>query len=193
MKKFWITVAALTLVAFLGCFAACDGSGEMLSEINDALRKGYDKLTVEVITEKDGVELNGLYNVQFNADGATVKYSYDKLNELDFGDNADEYVTKVTGEAEIADGKIVGDEELDFGPIDYTGFNFKSAFFTDVKVSKLSFSAKVVNPQGFVGNVGFDGTDMYVETVLNGDALAKLMLGYVSAEGFNVTVNYLFV
>ena len=192
MKKFWITVAALTLVALLGCFAACDGSGEMLSEINDALRKGYDTLTVEVITEKDGVELNGLYNVRFNADGATVKYSYDKLNELDFGDNADEYVTKVTGEAEIADGKIVGDEELDFGPIDYTGFNFKSAFFTDVKVSKLSFSAKVVNPQGFVGNVGFDGTDMYVETVLNGDALAKLLLGYVSAEGFSVTVNYLF-
>ncbi len=192
MKKFWITVAALTLVALLGCFAACDGSGEMLSEINDALRKGYDTLTVEVITEKDGVELNGLYNVRFNADGATVKYSYDKLNELDFGDNADEYVTKVTGEAEIADGKIVGDEKLDFGPIDYTGFNFKSAFFTDVKVSKLSFSAKVVNPQGFVGNVGFDGTDMYVETVLNGDALAKLMIGYVSAEGFNVTVNYLF-
>ena len=193
MKKFWITVAALTLVALLGCFAACDGSGEMLSEINDALRQGYDTLTVEVITEKDGVELNGLYNVRFNADGATVKYSYDKLNELDFGDNADEYVTKVTGEAEIADGKIVGDEELDFGPIDYTGFNFKSAFFTDVKASKLSFSAKVVNPQGFVGNVGFDGTDMYVETVLNGDALAKLMIGYVSAEGFNVTVNYLFV
>lgn len=192
MKKFWITVAALTLVALLGCFAACDGSGEMLSEINDALRKGYDTLTVEVITEKDGVELNGLYNVRFNADGATVKYSYDKLNELDFGDNADEYVTKVTGEAEIADGKIGGDEKLDFGPIDYTGFNFKSAFFTDVKVSKLSFSAKVVNPQGFVGNVGFDGTDMYVETVLNGDALAKLMIGYVSAEGFNVTVNYLF-
>ena len=192
MKKFWITVAALTLVALLGCFAACDGSGEMLSEINDALRKGYDTLTVEVITEKDGVELNGLYNVRFNADGATVKYSYDKLNELDFGDNADEYVTKVTGEAEIADGKIVGDEKLDFGPIDYTGFNFKSAFFTDVKVSKLSFSAKVVNPQGFVGNVGFDGTDMYVETVLNGDALAKLLLGYVSAEGFSVTVNYLF-
>ncbi len=193
-KILFAAIALILLLAF--CFVGCESSDEMLGKVNNALSAEYSAVTVNVTAVKDDIELNGVYNVTFEGENATVDYSFDRLNELDVnGGNPDSYITKVTGTVHVVDGKIVENEsaqDLTMGELDFTGFSFKAGFLKDVKATKSTLSATVSNPQGFLGNSEFACSDMKTEVVLFGDALSKLSLAYVSENGAQITVEYLF-
>lgn len=196
-KKICIVSIVIALVCVLTCLAACGNNSEILNSMNDAIKQdSYTHVTVDVTSEKDDITLNGTYNITFYNNTATVEYSFDKLNELSIdGNNQDEYISRVTGTVTVVDGHVAdGDtsEDLNVGELAYTGFSFKQNFFANVKSSKSTFRADVTNPKGFVGNNEFVCTDMYVEVVLSGKLLSKLSLTYVSANGFDTKVTYLF-
>lgn len=194
-KKLFAAALVVTLLCAIVCIAACGGNTS-LKKFNDALKNpDYTHVTVNVTSSREGVELNGTYNVTFDGENATVEYAFDKLNELSVdGNNPDDYITRVTGSVTVTDGKITdGDgSEIELGQFSYTGFYFKENFFDDIKSGTSTFRAKVMNPQGFVGNAEFVGTNMRVEAVLSGEAMSKLELTYFSAGGFDTTVTYLF-
>ncbi len=194
MKKRYFAIAAV-LLATLICLAACNGSGEMMNAITNALRADYSQATVTVQTEKGDVKLVSTYEITFDGDNASVEYNIQKLHELNWAANPDNPVETFSGTAHYVNGILVdGDHNanLSSGELDFTGFRFKQNFFTNVKTSESAFSADVVNAKAFVGNASFDGTNMKVYVKLNADKLAKFSLNYLSANGSDVAVIYEF-
>lgn len=191
-KKLLFVVIALALA--LLCLAACNVKGDNLQDIASALHDvKYSEVTVNVSTEKNGVKLEGEYVITFDGDSATVRYSFDKLNELNMEDNPADYITKVEGVATVQNGEIVGDNvSLENVQIDYTGFNFKSAFFSQVTRTGAQFEATVSNPQAFVGNSQFVGTNMHVTATIMSGAFSSLTVEYVSQNGAAVKAEYAF-
>ena len=195
MKKFSIAVVAIALVLTLVCFAAC-GSDLPFDEINKALHSDYSAVTVTVRTERDGIQLGGVFKVTFSGEKATVEYAYDKLNELSVsGGNPDEYLSTVTGSAQVENGALSDGsvtEDLNIGQLDYTGFSFKAGFFDDVQLGDNELVAKVSNPKGFVGNNRFECSDMTVTVTFTDQVVDSLYLQYVSQAGAQVKVTYAF-
>ncbi len=193
-KKFCVAAIAFALVCMLTGLVACTDASSTLKILDEALSQNYSKVTVNVNSVKDGVELNGTYNITFQEDGAVVEYTFDKLNELDpDGDNDDGYIGKVTGTATVRDGKLVEDNvDLDEIVVEYHGFSFRQMYLDNIKAGKSTFSADVTNPKGFVGNGLFVCTDMHVDAIFGNERLIELKLTYVSEQGFDVEVTYLF-
>ena len=172
-KKFCVAAIAFALVCMLTGLVACTDASSTLKILDEALSQNYSKVTVNVNSVKDGVELNGTYNITFQEDGAVVEYTFDKLNELDpDGDNDDGYIGKVTGTATVRDGKLVEDNvDLDEIVVEYHGFSFR---------------------QMYLDNGLFVCTDMHVDAIFGNERLIELKLTYVSEQGFDVEVTYLF-
>lgn len=195
-RKICLTAMAVAIVCALICFVGCTETGAVTDTINSALKQSYSHVTVNVTSIRDDVTLNGTYNISFADGGATVEYSFDKLNELSLdGNNQNGYITRVNGTVTVIDGKLMESdfsEELDVDELAYTGFTFKQAFFDNIKAGRSTFRADVTNPKGFVGNGLFVCNDMHVEAVLSGKLLSKLELTYLSENGFDTTVTYLF-
>ncbi len=193
MKKIYILLVAVILTLTLVCAAACE-SEELTEQINEALKKDYTSVTVNTVVKMESYTLNGVYNIRYDGDSATVEYTFDKFNTLDpNGDNSDSLISTVSGTASVVDGKIVGEDvDLNAGVLAYTGFSFKKNFLKVTNDSRTVLNAQVLNPKAFVGNNDFGGTDMTVSVICGGGILQKLAVEYTSVQGANVSVTYLF-
>ncbi len=195
MKKSAVIVVAVVLALTLTCLVAC-GSDQTFDEINEALHSEYSTVTVTVSTERDGIKLGGVFKVIFSGESATVEYYYDKLSELSVnGGNPDSCITTMSGVAKVENGILSEDsltEDLNVGQLDYTGFNFKKSFLSDVQNNENEFVANVSNPQGFVGNNQFECSNMIVRVAFAEKLINSLRLSFVSKAGAQVQVTYIF-
>ena len=193
-KKLVFSVIVLVIVCAL-CLTACNNYSSQLQDIQALLKVSYSEITLNVTTTASGIELKGIYTLTFEDDKTIVNYSFDRLNDLSLdGDNADTYLTKVTGTVEVVDGEIVnGDTSVTLpDDIDFHGMSFKQAFFKNCTMTGAKFDADVVNTKGFTGYKNFVCTDMHVTVVYNKKALSKIAITYVSEEGSDVSITYLF-
>ena len=191
-KKFALLTIALVLVCAF-CLVACNGYAQALKDIQKLLKVDYSEIVLNVTTTTQGYTLNGNYTFTFEKGKTIVDYEYDKLNELDVnGDNADSYLTRVTGRAEIVDGKIVGSDVTLSFDIDFNGISFKEAFFENYSVSETVFEADVANPKGFTGNNDLVCSNMRVKVLYSKSALNIIQITYVSQKGAEISLSYSF-
>ena len=204
MKKKITLLIALLVVAILA-FAACSNGPSVadLQNINDMLKLDYSVVKVIINTTTSNATLNGAFTLTFNGDDTTISYQFDRRNTfvVDGSGNASEaqggYIVREEGEVVVRDGKVIkGDTSVDL-PIDQLtigGFSFKQAFFSNATNDKAKFEADVVNPQNFTGNSSLVCSDMHVVVVRNvsAKALTSIELTYVSENGAQVKINYLF-
>ena len=61
MKKRNYFIVLVVIILLTVCLSACKDNSEIYRKINVMLREDYSKVTVEVVTEKDGITLNGNY------------------------------------------------------------------------------------------------------------------------------------
>ena len=83
MKKRNYFIVLVVIILLTVCLSACKDNSEIYRKINVMLREDYSKVTVEVVTEKDGITLNGNYEFVTNGDKVNVSYAYDKLNSFE--------------------------------------------------------------------------------------------------------------
>ena len=197
MKRKIILISAV-LALVLVCLAACNGTNETLANVTKLIKADYSVITLNVTTEKDDVTLYGSYTFTFGDETTTVKYSYDRFNELNLdGNNAPSYKETVKGTATVyEDGTVMVDGEvveLPLAELSFTGLSFKEAFFANAKYSTETFEADVTNPRGFTGNNSFVCSDMHVKVSFNANSLSVLTIKYVSSSNADVLITYLFV
>ena len=198
MKKSMIVLAAVLLL-FTLCLTACnDHSGEM-RDINLLLRKDYSKIDVTVTTVNNGYMLEDVYSFE-NVDGQTnVTYVITRLNSFESSNGTvtapDEITTKYEGSAVVQDGTIISVKGEPITPealqsVSFTGMSFKVPYFTNINTPKNTLSADVVNPHKFLGNDGFDGTDMHVVVRYTQDGIHRIVLTYAGVSGSEVSIVY---
>ena len=182
MKKSMIVLAAVLLL-FTLCLTACnDHSGEM-RDINLLLRKDYSKIDVTVTTVNNGYMLEDVYSFE-NVDGQTnVTYVITRLNSFESSNGTvtapDEITTKYEGSAVVQDGTIISVKGEPITPealqsVSFTGMSFKVPYFT----------------KKFLGNDGFDGTDMHVVVRYTQDGIHRIVLTYAGVSGSEVSIVY---
>lgn len=193
-KKIVFTAIALALTLVL--LAACGGGyNSTLQQITKLLKVDYSEITLNVTTVTSDYTLNGIYTLTFEGDKTTIVYSYDKLNDLSLdGNNADSYVTKVSGRAVVENGVIVEGNKAEQLPeeINYNGITFKQAFFENYTMTGATFEADVKVPKGFTGNNSLVCSNMHVTVMYSKVALSKIAITYVSEKGSDVNITYLF-
>ena len=195
MKKkllFALIALSLTLVLLL---TACTSYSFTLEEITKLLKVDYSEVPLNVTTTTDGITLNGVYTLTFEGDKTIVDYSFDKLNDLDInGDNANGYLTTGKGSAVVENGMVVeGSAAVELPQeVDFNGLSFKPAFFENYSMTGAKFEADVKAPKAFLGNYRLECRNMHVTVLYSKDALIKIAITYVSENGSDVSITYLF-
>ena len=193
-KKILLIVIALMLVVTLLALTACDNYSDTLQKINTLLDADYSEVSVNVTTKLAGdYTLNGIYNLTIDEDYTTIEYSYDRFNELSMDGNSDKYFETVSGKAIVKDGKVIeGDANEALPEVDFNGISFKEKFFSNYTVTNTKFDADVASTRGFLGNNTFTGSHMHVTVNFTAKSVTKLVITYVSANGAEVNITYLF-
>ena len=154
---------------------------------------------MEVVTEKDGITLNGNYEFVTDGDKVNVSYAFDKLNSFEVNGGAvtspDDFKTRVIGTAVVQNGSVT---EINGGAIESesltqlnaSSITFRRSLLTNVKVTDYTLQADVVNAKEFTGNDSFDGTNVKVRVGFR-KYLDKIELTY-EQNGTNVSVIYKF-
>lgn len=192
-KSVLLTIIALTLTLVL--FAACNSYDSTLQQLNRLLKVDYSEVKLTVTTTSQDITLTGIYTLTFDGDKTVIDYSYDKLNGLDInGNNADSYVSTVSGHAVVEDGMIVEGNTAEQLPqeINYNGLSFKQAFFANYTMTGAKFEADVKVPKGFTGDKDLECSNMHVSVLYNNTAISKIAITYVSEKGADVSITYLF-
>ena len=193
-KKIVFAIIALSLAVVL--LAACGGGYKStLQQITKLLKVDYSEITLNVTTTTNDIALNGNYTLTFEDDRTIIDYSYDKLNDLSLdGNNADSYLTRVSGRAVVENGVVVEGNTAEQLPeeVNYSGISFKQAFFANYKMTGATFEADVRVPKGFTGNTSLECSNMHVTVMYSKVALSKIAITYVSENGSNVSMTYLF-
>lgn len=189
-RKVLFTVIVLMLA--LICLTACNGYSSTLSTLTKLIKVNYSEIMLNVETATPEITLSGIYNFKFESGSTTVDYSYERLNDLSM-DGSNERLIRVSGSAVVRDGKVIQDGVEVTLPTE-AGFNisFKPAFFSNYKITSVKFEANVINPQGFTGNSDLVCSDMRVKVLHNKNSLTQLLITYVSENGSNVSITYLF-
>ena len=181
------------------CLSAFKDNSEIYRKINVLLREDYSKVTVEVVTEKDGITLNGNYEFVTDGDKVNVSYAFDKLNSFEVNGGAvtspDDFKTRVIGTAVVQNGSVT---EINGGAIESesltqlnaSSITFRRSLLTNVKVTDYTLQADVVNAKEFTGNDSVDGTNVKVRVGFR-KYLDKIELTY-EQNGTNVSVIYKF-
>ena len=193
-KRILLVVIALVLVTMLLTLTACDNYADTLHKINTLLDADYAEVNVNVTTKTAGdYTLNGIYKLTIEQDITTIEYSYNRFNELSWEGNADTYLETVSGTAVVQDGVVIeGDASEALPQVDFNGISFKQAFFTNYRATGNKFDADVTNKRGFLGNSDFACTNMHVTVTFTTRSVTKLVITYVSDNGSEVNVTYLF-
>lgn len=192
-KKLILAVIALTLTLTL--LTACNGYDATLQDITRLLKVDYSKITLNVTTTTSGVILEGIYTLTFEENATVIDYSFDKLNELSMdGDNANSYIDRVSGSARVKDGVVVDGNVAEQLPqeIYFSGLTFKQAFFENYTMTGAMFEADVKNPKAFMSNINLECTDMHVTVLYSKASLSKIAITYLSENGSDVSITYLF-
>ncbi len=199
MKKRNYFIVLVVVILLTVCLSACKDNSEIYRKINVMLREDYSKVTVEVVTEKDGITLNGNYEFVTNGDKVNVSYAYDKLNSFEVNGGAvtspDDFKTRVIGTAVVQNGSVT---EINGGAIESesltqlnaSSITFRKSLLTNVKVTDYTLQADVVNAKEFTGNDAFDGTNVKVRVGFR-KYLDKIELTY-EQNGTKVSVTYKF-
>ena len=192
MKK-KVLILAIVLVVALVCLTACNNLASTLKNITSKLNGRYSKVTINVKTTVLGEELYGAYVLTFDGDTTNVAYSFEKLNEVS-ASGSNSFKSTVSGAAVVQNGKVTENSTSESLPqeLNFTGLSFKQAFFKKYKITKTSFEAKVVNPQGFTGNRDFVCSDMSVKVIYKASGLTSMSITYKSANNAQVSVIYWF-
>ena len=198
MKKRIISI--VLMIAIMLTFSAC-GDGANVNDdwdddeaettptpetllyrsLNALANESYSKIKLNITTVAGDIELGAEYELTRDK----VSYSVDRLNPLPdngFVDgSSDEYKTKLTGTADIEDGKVVriNGEEVNIPEYDELKgkFTFRKAFFENVISEDGSFSADVISPSGF-----FD-FPMYAENM-------KVKVEYTDSGFISIKITY---
>ncbi len=197
MKKSIIFLIVVLTVLTL-CLCACnDPSGEMRN-INSLLRDEYSKMNVTVSTEYQGYTLLDTYDL-VTSDGKTnITYEIMRFNSFEESNGnvsaPDEIVTKRKGSAVVENGKLVSVNGDPITAVELDSLNLnmslKLPYFENIKTPNNTFSADVVNPQGFLGVDSFDGTDLHVVIRYTESSISRIKLEYVGSSGSTVTISY---
>lgn len=201
-KKITIVCFVLIILLVTVCISACtDAKTDGLRTINTLLRKQYDSVSFSVKTGKDGLELNALYTFVKDGDKTNIEYYADRLNNFDVNGSAvgspNGFITRVSGSA-VFDGKTVThvdgeavNENIILDTVE-PRITFIASYFNNAKFTNSSFSADVVNPDGFMGQENFDAADMKVQVLYNASMLGSIKISYKTADGAEVSMSYLF-
>ena len=198
-KKLLTICLVVVLTLSVICFAACnnDESAERLRQINVALLREYSEIELDIVTDKDGIELDARY-VMTKSNGSTdISYEVDRLNSFTAdGTIPSQFITKVTGTATFNGNTITsvdGDAAEYDVPIDAISakMTFRLSFFEKLKVSSNGMTAQVTNPKGFWNDEEFAGTDMTVRVIMRQSDLSRIIIEY-TLDGATVHMDYAF-
>lgn len=202
MKK--ILFCLILLPSLLICLTSCSGESstpnvddpvqKACNTINELLSLKYNEIWIDVYTQNDNVTLNSKFTVK----DKVINYSIEKLSQLPTDGNIDsaspEYITKVSGTANIENGKVVfvNNETVELPQYsELSGrFNFAKNNLENVKINDGSFSATVKNSTLFYGsNVNVKNMSVFVN--YNSSTINEIRISY-NTENSHVTLNYYF-
>lgn len=198
MKKLSIIICVLVLA--ICAFSACgtvsgdqDDAASGLAEIAALMDADYSSYTLEVKTQKGGAELISTFAVKYTADGYTVDYSLESLNEISLN-GANQYKTVKSGKATVTENgtKVTVDGEsvdVDFKNLQTAGLAFKNENLKNVKINNGELTADVSAPSAFIGS------EIAAESMTVKATFAQKMQSVVityTLSGANVTYTYTF-
>lgn len=197
-KKLLTICLVVVLVLSVICIVACkDNTADRLREVSMALSRDYSKVELAVTTSSSEAELKANYVITKSNDLTNISYEVDRLNGFDIdGDVPSEFKSTVKGSAVFNGSSIVSidgeqlNEQLLIDVKDTT-MTFRMSFFEKIVLSQNGFSASVKNPQGFLNDDEFAGTDMSVKVTMSQSYLARIFIEY-SLNGSTVEMEYLF-
>lgn len=202
-KKTLIICLAVMLIFTVICCSACSGNtAEKLREINTLLSREYSDIKLSVTTASDQAELKAEYEFVKSDTNTNIKYSIERLSG--FGTNGSsvtvpsQFKTLVEGSAVYDGENIVSmdgnevDPQILVGAMD-TSMMFRISYFSHMSFKKSVFSAKVVDPKGFMDNDGFDGKNMTVKVIYGASSLASIEINYTAADDSSVKMLYDFI
>lgn len=198
-RKLKLICAVIALTVAVVCFASCkeNAHADKLREINSAMLNDYSQVTLNVKTHSDLVDLNAKYVMTKSGNVTNVTYETEQLNAIDQTSGPSEFVSTLKGTAVFDGSKIVsinGDQVNEDVLLDVAdrSMTFRLSFFDGMKSSQNEFSANVKNPQGFLQNDDFKGTDVKINVKLDGSDVKQIVLTYV-LDGAEITLDYAFV
>ena len=194
MKKLILLLLAISLAL---CLFACSDkkdeesteiptqngaeSDNSLDKVGKLLDSGYKGLQLSITNDIYGFTLTSLYQITEDS----ISYEIEKLNTLpedgSIGVVSPDYKHKVSGTAQIRDGKIVGDggevEDLpELGEIAPT-FSFSGGCLEVLTDEDGHLVCKVTSPSSFLG-ANTNASDMSVEIYYTADAITSITLEY---------------
>lgn len=190
-------IAALTIA--IVCFSSCKDNSvtDKLREINVALMKDYSNIELKVSTHTDQADLNAKYVISKSNGVTTISYEVERLNSFDLdGSYPDELKSLIVGTA-VFNGNaitVIDGDELDEAIIldaADTSMTFRTSYFGKISVTENGISAPVTNPQAFMHDDAFEGTEMTVSVTMANSVLSKIKIDY-KLDGATIALDYTF-
>jgi len=192
-KIFAVFVLSLICASILGGCVS-----QNMESLNEMAAQNYKQINLYVTTTfSDGTSLIDTFCVYFEENETKISYYIRRFAEIDVSLAEQEQITTTSGVAHIKnDGATEFDGEkadLPFEQIAKIPFVFSSDCFSNVKLTKTSFSASVTNPAKFFGTESFDASNMTVEVIFEENSRFKsVKVSYVADNGTSVNVEYSF-
>lgn len=197
-KKLLTICLVIVLILTAVCFVSCkENASDKLRKINTALMREYSKVELTVATTSDEVTLDAKYVLTYSDGITNISFEVDRLNSFDTeGEIPTEFKSTIKGNAVYDGNKITS---VDGGAVDYdvpldvvsAHMMFKVSYLGNIRVHNNGIFANVTNPQAFLGDDEFEGTDMTVRVVLDGANLSSIVINY-QTDNDKVKLQYSF-
>lgn len=193
-KSILIIASACAAAAFFGGCQSCNGKAANYDALNDMLALNYSGFTLTVTDTFDAeTSLKSVYEIEYSANGATVKYSIERFEEISLGTSVSSAKVTLEGVAVIKDGAVVsvdGDDVNISADVVNTGLNFKEEYFENADFTDAYFKADVKNVSGFMGS-DVQCADMKVHAVYAG-SFSDIKINYSVQGTGTVEIKYVF-
>lgn len=197
MKKKAVGIFGLCILAAIS-LAACGGR-DPYDTLNKLIAKTPSSVELHVTITMDGETLNSEYAVTEQENGYRVVYTYERLSTFDETEDGftipDSVKTLFEGSIVVKDGKIVeqngAEADLSFEQMTAAGVKFDETYFSNAMITEDSIKADVKDPAAFFLQE-LECTNMKMETRFTEEAITSLLVNYVSSNGAQVVIEYLF-
>jgi len=196
-KRLFLAVTCLLLT--LLCLAGCVDYTEQLQKIDKMLQADYGEMDIEVTVSQGSDELTSKFNVVYGSDGSsTVTFEIQRLATFSGDTLPDSYVETYSGTATVKDGNVTsvsGDvpKDVKLAEAPERSLKFDGKYFTNVKLTSHSLTAKVTKPQAFLWQADFScKPNTMVVAVGFYEMLDYVHIRYESTSGSKVEISYTF-
>lgn len=177
---------------------------ELCQELNEFLLYDYNSINVTVLVEFNGEQLKSEFKINyFGRKNASVDYHMQRYSTIDEKDGVlifpETVITETSGSFTLTDKNITsinGDASIyEYQSILSLEMNFNAEYFTDIIIAKNEFTAKVKNPQKFLGietNDEFSAKDMIIKTNHTENKYKTMLISYRDDSGQKISISYAF-